>query len=193
MARQSSFGIAKDCLKTWRSTLKEDFLLNPFLDERMTLAVWRLGQCTSRQPGGPAFVLRRVAQVLDWAWIRGVIGAELPAQVSAGPGLRLAHGGRGVILHYTTSIGSNCAIYQQVTIGVRDKNDAATIGNNVFLGAGAKVLGEIRVADGTKVGANGVLVRDTEPGGTYVGVPAKLVKQGSPDQSTDLDERRATH
>lgn len=191
MSSPSSFAVARQCLRTWRETLKEDFPLNPFLDEKMTLAVWRLGQCTSRQPGAPAFMLRRVAQVLDWVWIRGIIGAELPAQVPAGPGLRLAHGGRGVIVHYTTKIGSNCSIYQQVTIGVRDERGAATLGDNVFLGAGAKVLGPIDVATGTKVGANGVLLANSEPGGTYVGVPATLVKRSDPASTTNIDERAA--
>lgn len=187
MSSQAPFSVARDCLRTWRETLKQDYPLNPFIDERITLAIWRLGQVTSRQPGAPAFALRRVAQVLDWVWIRGLMGAELPAQVQAGPGLRLAHAGRGVILHYTASLGSNCSIYQQVTVGVRDDGGAARIGDNVFLGAGAKVLGEIEVADGTRVGANGVLLKPTEAGGTYVGVPAKLVRKHDPNASTNLD------
>ena len=121
--------------------------------------------------------MRRVAQALDLIWVRGVIGADLPAQVPAGPGLRLAHAGRGVILHATASLGSNCVLYHQVTVGVRGGNHAATIGDNCYFGAGAKVLGQISVSDGTRVGANGVLLADTEQDGTYVGVPAKLIKR----------------
>lgn len=187
MPNQRPIAVARDCLRTWRATLKEDYPLNPFLDERITLAIWRLGQATSRQPGAPAFALRRVAQVLDWVWIRGLMGAELPAQVPAGPGLRLAHAGRGVILHHTASLGRNCSIYQQVTIGVRDDGGAARLGDNVFLGAGARVLGDIDVADGTRVGANGVLLKPTQSGGTYVGVPARLVRTHDPKAPTNLD------
>ncbi|GMA20275.1 serine O-acetyltransferase [Arsenicicoccus piscis] len=171
-------GSVSEALAEARALLRADFPRNPFPIQRVTLTIWRLGQCLNGRPGLAAFAARRVVQVADVIWTRGIIGAELPTQVVAGPGLQLAHGGRGVILHYTTRIGDRASIYHQVTIGVRDDRSAATLGDGVFIGAGAKILGPIHVADGTRVGANAVLTKDTEGHCTYTGVPA--VRVGEP-------------
>ncbi|WP_367379602.1 serine O-acetyltransferase [Arsenicicoccus sp. oral taxon 190] len=111
-------------------------------------------------------------------WVRGVIGAELPPQVVVGSGLCLAHAGRGVILHPETRIGAGVKIYHQVTVGVRDPHGAPNIGDRAMLGAGSKILGPIVVGDDTQVGANAVLLTSTEPGSTYVGIPARRVGGG---------------
>ncbi|WP_414632786.1 serine O-acetyltransferase [Arsenicicoccus sp. UBA7492] len=144
----------------------------------LTLAVWRAGQVLSGVPGVRAFVLRRLCQLADGLWVRGVIGAELPPQVVAGPSLCLAHAGRGVVLHPETRIGADVKIYHQVTVGVRDANGAPEIGDRAMLGAGSKILGPIVLGDGTQVGANAVLLTSTEPDSSYVGIPARRVAGG---------------
>jgi serine O-acetyltransferase len=111
---------------TWWSTLRQDFECNEFIDARTTLAIWRAGQLLHRRPGVLPFLLRRVFRMADRLWTRGYIGAELPFQVTAGPGIRLPHAGRGVILHPTVRIGSDATVYHQVTVGVRDVPAGAT-------------------------------------------------------------------
>lgn len=165
-------------LQAWRQAradLRADYPLNPFPVSRITLTIWRIGQRLKGKPGLTAFLARRVVQVADAVWIRGLMGAELPTSVPAGPGLRLPHGGRGVIIHATCSIGAGAVIYHRSTIGVRKGNQGPRLGDDVFIGTGAVVLGAIVVADGTSVGANAVLLEDTEPGSTYVGVAARRV------------------
>ena len=97
-----------------------------------------------------------------------------------GSGLRLPH--PNSIIIGSNNIGKNCTIFQQVTIGSArmgdfKKQNQPTIGDDCIFFAGCKVLGNISVADGTIVGANAVVTKDTEKDGTYVGIPAhKVVK-----------------
>lgn len=146
----------------------------------LTLVIWRAGQALYGKAGLTAFLLRRLVQVADSLWTRGVIGAELPKQVLAGPGVRLPHAGRGIIIHPTCRLGARVTLYHRVTLGVRT---APFVGpfleDDVYVGTGACVLGDIRVRGGTSVGANAVLVRDTEPRSTWVGPPASQVARAT--------------
>lgn len=90
-----------------------------------------------------------------------------------GGGLFIQHGFATMIA--AKSIGENCWINQQVTIGHTGKG-CPVIGNNVMITCGAKVLGDIAVGDGAVIGANAVVVRDVEPGAVMGGVPAKKIK-----------------
>ena len=85
-------------------------------------------------------------------------------------------------IHEDTKIGENCRLCQEVTVGGNKGSRAvATIGNNCFIGAGAKILGGITIADDVVIGANAVVVEDiTEPGTTWGGIPArKISNKGS--------------
>ena len=88
----------------------------------------------------------------------------------------MPHGLNGVIVSYYAKIGRNCQIMQQVTIAQADNNTSATIGNNVFIGAGAKIIGNVTIGDNVKIGANAVVVSDVPSNCTVVGIPAKVVK-----------------
>ncbi|MGY1636653.1 serine O-acetyltransferase [Geodermatophilus sp. SYSU D00742] len=161
-------------LATWWRTWRQDLTCNPLTDARTTLAIWRAGQLLYRRPGVVPFLLRRVFRMADRLWTRGYIGAELPFQVTAGPGMRLPHAGRGIILHPTVRIGSGVTMYHQVTVGVRDDRPAAVIGDGAYIGAGAKILGPLDIGAGARIGANAVVVRDVPAGATAVGVPATV-------------------
>ena len=88
------------------------------------------------------------------------------------------HNGMGVVLDHRCIIGNNVRIDQHVTIGIRwDEEVAPIIGDNVRIGAGAKVLGSIRIGNNARIGANAVVLTDVPDGATAVGVPARLVKQ----------------
>jgi serine O-acetyltransferase len=156
-------------------TLRQDFRRNAFLEPRVTLAVWRLGQAAHGRLGLGFFLVRRIHGVLDFVWTRSMIGAELPRSVPAGPGMHLPHSGRGVILHPTTTIGARVTLYHQVTIGVRGHEPAGTIEDDVRIYAGAKVVGNVTLGAGCRVGANAVVLEDVPRGRTVVGVPARLV------------------
>jgi serine O-acetyltransferase len=95
---------------------------------------------------------------------------------SIGPGLFIQHGFSTIIA--ARSIGENCWVNQQVTIGFSSVDDCPTLGNNVAVKAGAIVIGDIMIGDGVIVGAGAVVVKDVPPGCTVVGVPARIVGKG---------------
>jgi serine O-acetyltransferase len=97
-----------------------------------------------------------------------------------GPGLDIAHLG-GITVSPLARIGRNCKIYPGVTIGTARTGDthAPRLGDNVHIGAGAAIIGDIDIADDISIGANAVVVQSfTEPGITIAGVPAKKVSDG---------------
>jgi serine O-acetyltransferase len=90
--------------------------------------------------------------------------------------IHFGHNGLGIVLDYRCIIGDNVRIDQQVTIGIRwDEGVAPIIGNGVRIGAGAKVLGPIRVGNNARIGANAVVLTDVPDGATAVGVPARII------------------
>jgi serine O-acetyltransferase len=101
-----------------------------------------------------------------------------------GPGLFIQHGFATVVA--ARKVGANCWINQQVTIGFTSADDRPTLGDDVFVYAGAKVLGDITVGDGARVGANAVVLGDVPPGVTAVGVPARMLppKDSRPPRGT---------
>ncbi|MBQ7399185.1 MAG: serine O-acetyltransferase [Clostridia bacterium] len=107
-------------------------------------------------------------------------GVEIHPGATIGKGLMIDHG-MGVVIGETAIIGDNCTIYQGVTLGGTGKDTGKrhpTIGNNVMIGSGAKVLGPFTVGDNAKIAA-GAVVLDTVPeGATAVGVPARMILQG---------------
>lgn len=99
---------------------------------------------------------------------------------SIGKGLFLPHPAN-IIIGAGAKIGEKCIIYQDVTLGARNigsakKGEYPTLENNCVLFAGSKVIGGIRLAENTVVGANAVVIKDTEAGGIYAGIPARRVK-----------------
>jgi serine O-acetyltransferase len=100
-------------------------------------------------------------------------GLDIVPSVPIGPGLYIPHPVGTVIM--ARAIGSNCQIISAVTVGMRGLQEFATIGDNVFIGAGARVLGAIHVGDGAQIGANAVIISDVPAGATAVGVPARIL------------------
>ncbi|STD04831.1 Serine acetyltransferase [Dermatophilus congolensis] len=164
-----------DPVRWCRAMLAADYPRNPYWTQRLTLFCLRAGRAWHRQPGLKAFLIRRVLQVLKFVWVEGFIGSEIPNQVWIGPGVRIPHALRGVMIHPSVTIGANVTLYHQTVLGVRDTREGPTLGDDIVVGAGAKILGPITVASGTSIGANAVLVSDTEPNTTWVGIPARPV------------------
>lgn len=91
-----------------------------------------------------------------------------------GPGLVMVHS-MGIVINTNVRAGRNLVIEHEVTVGA-EKGQSPTIGDNVFIGAGAKVLGPVTVGRDVKIGANAVVTRDVPDGATVVGIPARVIK-----------------
>jgi serine O-acetyltransferase len=108
---------------------------------------------------------------------RFLTGIEIHPGAKIGRGFFIDHGA-GIVIGETTVIGNNVAIYQGVTLGGTGKDKGKrhpTIGDNVLVGAGAKVLGPINIGANSRIGAGSVVLKDVAPGSTVVGVPGRSV------------------
>ncbi len=117
---------------------------------------------------------------LFYRWLfrhcRNVYGIELPYTVQVGRGVVIEHQG-GIVIHGASVIGDGCVIRQGCTLGIRRMNErdaAPVLDANVDMGAGAVILGRIRVGRGARIGANAVVLSDVPPGGVALGVPARI-------------------
>lgn len=140
--------------------------------------------------GVHALIWHRIAH---WFWIRHMkfLGrlisqiARFFTLIEIHPGAVLGHGilidhGCGVVIGETAVVGDNCTIYQGVTlggVGTQKGKRHPTIGNNVMIGAGAKILGAFEVGDNCQIAANAVLLKPLEENSTAAGIPARQVKK----------------
>lgn len=134
--------------------------------------------------GGHTFSARAVSQAAKF-----LTGIEIHPGATIGKGLVIDHG-TGVVIGETTEIGDNCTLYQGVTLGGTGKDVGKrhpTLGDNVLVGAGAKVLGPIMIESNSKIAANAVVLKDIPESSTAVGIPARVVRQGG-RRVDDLDQ-----
>ncbi|KRF54960.1 serine acetyltransferase [Bacillus sp. Soil745] len=104
--------------------------------------------------------------------------SSIPYQVIIGKRTKFGYGGIGVVLHKNSVIGNGCTISQQVTIGGRSGlKEVPYIGDNVYIGAGAKVLGPIKIGNNVTIGANAVVINDVPDNSVVAGVPARIIKR----------------
>ena len=133
---------------------------------------------------GHYFSARAISQMAKM-----ITGIEIHPGATIGKGLVIDHG-TGVVIGETAEIGDNCTIYQGVTLGGTGKDVGKrhpTLGNNVMVGAGAKVLGPFYIGDNTKIAANAVVLEEIPESCTAVGIPAKVVKRQGV-RVNDLDQ-----
>ena len=140
-----------------------------------------------RQP----FFLARLFSQLG----RSFTGSEIHPGAQIGRGHFIDHGA-GVVIGETAVVGDNCTIYHGVTLGGTGKGEGKrhpTVGNDVLLGAGVKVLGPIEIGDGSRIGAGSVVLRPVPAGATAIGIPAAVVRQNGrrvgPPASEALNQR----
>lgn len=106
-------------------------------------------------------------------------GIEIHPGAKIGKGLFIDHG-MGVVIGETSVLGDNVTLFQGVTLGGTGKEKGKrhpTLGNNIVVGAGAKVLGNINIGDGVMIGANAVVIKDVPEDSTVVGVPGRIVRK----------------
>ncbi len=107
-----------------------------------------------------------------------LFNSSLPASVKMGGGTKLAYGGIALVIHARAEIGKNCIIGQCCTIGGRSKHyEVPKIGDNVYIGAGAKILGPIVIGNNVVIGAGSVVIADIPNNSVVAGVPAKIIKE----------------
>lgn len=119
------------------------------------------------------FLARVISQI-----VRFFTGIEIHPGAKIGKGFFIDHG-MGVVIGETTKIGDNVTLFQEVTLGGTGREKGKrhpTVGNNVTIAAGAKVLGNIKIGDNAVIGAGSVVIRDVPPDSTVVGVPGRVVK-----------------
>jgi serine O-acetyltransferase len=156
-------------------------------------------------PGFHAMLFHRTAHAL---WQRGFYfigrfvshlgrfftGIEIHPGAKIGRGFFIDHG-MGVVIGETAEIGDNCTLYHGVTLGgtswAKEKRHP-TLGNNVVIGSGAKILGPFKVGDNSKVGSNSVVVKEVPPNSTVVGVPGRVVmtEGQAKEERADLEHGR---
>ena len=150
-------------------------------------STWEVVTC---YPGLHALVMHRMAH---WCWSRGLrwlgrflsqfsrwaTGIEIHPGAKIGNGVFIDHG-MGVVIGETAEVGDGCTIYQGVTLGGTSLTKGAkrhpTLGRNVVVGAGAKVLGGFTVGDDAAVGSNAVVTKPVPAGATAVGIPARIIQ-----------------
>jgi serine O-acetyltransferase len=148
---------------------------------------WRYGirPAPLRKPFSLIYhVLFKLVQILT--------GIELPCEVPVGPGFVIDHFG-GIIVSGYASFGARCRIRNGVVVGLRHIEDprAPRIGNDVDIGAGAKLLGPIRIGDNVQIGANAVVLCDVPDNSIAVGVPAVVRPRRPAAAATELRGGRA--
>jgi serine acetyltransferase len=113
---------------------------------------------------------------------RWLTGIEIHPGAKIGRRFFIDHG-MGVVIGETAEIGDDCTLYQGVTLGGTSWNKGKrhpTLGNNVVIGAGAKVLGPFKVGDNARIGSNSVVIKEVPANATVVGVPGRVVEAGEP-------------
>lgn len=139
-------------------------------DGTLAMLLYRLAQSARRHHLGPAeMVLSRLNSIL--------CGCLIGRGADFGPGFVLVHAG-GVVINGAVRGGERVHLEHQVTIGA-ERRQSPVLGSDVFVGAGAKIIGPVHVGDHARVGANAVVVRDVPARATVVGVPARVVRQRS--------------
>ena len=125
-------------------------------------------------------------------WSRFWTGIEIHPGAKIGKRLVIDHG-MGIVIGETTEIGDDCLIYHGVTLGGTGKDQGKrhpTIGNNVMISSGAKVLGPFKVGDNARIASNAVVLREVPADATAVGIPAQIVRVAgkTPHYADDVDQ-----
>ena len=134
------------------------------------------------------FLARMISQ-----WGRGFTGSEIHPGATLGPGLCIDHG-LGLVIGETAEIGTNCTIYHQVTLGGTGKDTGKrhpTLGDNVLIGAGAKILGPVYIGNNARIASGSVVLTDIPDNSTAAGVPAIVVRKNGEKvrPSDDLNQQ----
>lgn len=121
---------------------------------------------------------KRISKLI-YLLYRTLFSCDIPSSSILGHNVKFPHYALGVVIHPRSIIGNNVTIYQHVTIGSRNGIGAPIIGNNVVIGAGAIIIGDIKIGDNVKIGANSVVLKSVPDNCTVVGIPGDFSKNGN--------------
>lgn len=181
------FDYVRSDFARYRKSNPSSSSLRDFLEHQGLWAMicFRAGRHLIDHPLPP--VLRQIASALYWIWwktIQITTGIYISPTTTIGKGFYIGHFGQ-IFIGGDTTIGENCNVSQGVTLGYAYRNGVwgvPHLGDRVYVAAGAKVIGPVRLASGTVVGANAVVTRDTEENAVVAGVPARVINfRGSGD------------
>ncbi len=181
---QKSWGVLKKVWETLVETLVEDYAIIMRRDP----AAKNWLEVLFLYPGPQAIILYRIAHLLhnlDIVFLprfishlaRFLTGIEIHPGAVIGKGVFIDHG-MGVVIGETAVVGDYCLLYQGVTLGGTGKETGKrhpTLGSNVTVGAGAKILGNINIGDRVRVGAITVVLKDVPSNSTVVGIPGRII------------------
>ena len=159
--------IAQKAQWCYQSTSARAIIKTMFTDGTCAMVLYRLMQWSRRWRLAP---LEMVFNKLNGICCQCIIGRG----AEFGPGFVLIHS-NGVVINGSVRAGRNVLVEHQVTIGA-EEYESPTLGNDIYVGAGAKIIGAITVGDGARIGANAVVVDDVPAHATVVGIPARVVR-----------------
>jgi serine O-acetyltransferase len=140
------------------------------------VSTYAIGRAASRSSSLPLRALGSAVYGALSTGLRFVSGIELNREATIGSDLHLVHGWN-VKVHPATVIGDRVGLMHDVTLGTTPERPyPPRVGNDVFIGAGARILGDVVVGDGARIAANSVVLSDVPPGATAIGVPARVIR-----------------
>lgn len=178
----------------WRAALREDLarLMPGEYMTKITLTLFRLSQGVADPSFGPLrHVLGPLVRVAKFVWVELLMSGQLPRTTEIGPGLRLPHGGRGVMIHPNVRIGRNATIFEWATIGVVEQLDEHSnarheflvlpvVGDDVYIGCGAGIFGPVHIGDRSRIGTGAIVFRDVPADSTVLPAKPTIVTRPSP-------------
>lgn len=164
----------KEDLKRYGSTNSNFFLEEP---SWIIIGLYRICKWIRSIRFRPLKVFLNILFLPWYMFFSIFLGIHIPRSAMIGPGLRIYHYGCIVINHQAV-IGSNCTLRQGVTIGNKSReDDVPVIGNDVNIGAGAKIIGKIVIGNNVSIGANAVVITDIPDNSIAIGIPARIIKK----------------
>lgn len=155
------------------------------------VAVYRFGGWSNQLPVAPARWLTSKAYGMLFLGVELASGIVLNREAQIGEDFHIVHSGN-IKIHPDTVIGDRVGIMQDVTLGTNmEREGAPIIGDDVFIGAGAKILGTVRIGNGARIAANSLVINDVPEGATAVGVPARVMRYtGRAEQDNGSEQKQ---
>jgi serine O-acetyltransferase len=119
-----------------------------------------------------------------YLWTEVITGVHMPREITMGRRFHIVHADGAISIHPDAVLGNDVGVMHNVTIGTNMSSEVPVIGNDVFIGVGAAILGGVKIGDGARIAANSLVISDVPPGCVAMGVPARVWKNFSDENRT---------